>query len=112
MPDDQRLASNLCILFNNAWQESRGLQQDKILQQLEKVLTQISQHRTPALKQAIYTDVLPAQQELYQALRKSNINVEGLIAAASLGFSAEFSAEGLALGKRLGVLRKMTALAA
>jgi tetratricopeptide (TPR) repeat protein len=112
VPDDQRLASNLCILFGNAWHEAKGLKQDKILQQLEKILTQISQHRTWALKQAINNDLLPTQQELYQMLRKNDINADSLMSAAKLGYSSQFSAEGLAMGKRLVVLQKMTALAA
>jgi len=112
VPDDERIASNLCILFGNAWHEAKGLQQDKILQQLEKVLSQISQHRTWAMRQAISNDLLPTQQEIYQTLRKNDINVDNLISAAGIGYSSQYSAEGIAMGKRLAVLRKMTALAA
>ena len=52
------------------------------------------------------------QQDMFQMLREAKINVDALISAANIGYSTQYTADGIAMGKKLAVLRKMTALAA
>lgn len=112
--DDQRLAANLCILFGMLCREpaSNGQKQNLELALLEKVQIQAARQQTRALKQAVASELVPMQQDMFQMLREAKINVDALISAANIGYSTQYTADGIAMGKKLAVLRKMTALAA
>lgn len=111
--DDQRLAANLCILFGMLCRApvSNGQKQNLELALLEKVQTQAARQQTRALKQAVASELVPMQQDIFKMLREAKINVDALISAANIGYSTQYTADGIAMGKKLAVLRKMTALA-
>lgn len=112
--DDQRLAANLCILFGMLCKEPALSSQKQSLELalLEKVQSQAARQQTRALKQAVASELVPMQQHMFQMLREAKINVDALISAANIGYSTQYTADGIAMGKKLAVLRKMTALAA
>jgi tetratricopeptide (TPR) repeat protein len=110
VPDDERLASNLCIVFGNAWHQADGSKQATTLQVLEKTINRISPHCNRTLQRAISTELLPIQNDVHAALRKNGLDINALIRAAAIGYSSQFTAEGIRMGKNLIVLQKMVAL--